>query len=276
MADIDVQGVSTYPARHRPFICRPSQSTQFGMKGKGTIPLAQLAESQCLQFCLSLRPITRAADTSGSTVTFTATAAWTRHAGRQRRFALSVVIIPSACARSTAESSLIMASARFTFKRIIATNTNSIYHPVQILLAALPAAVLRQHPQAVLTRLPRFEGPRSLPLDDGGSCRLRFMWLHPRLEIQGPQFPAEHREGFEPIRWFTAWIGHSGDEYGNCAFQCDTALLGGFTIFWDPHFQRDVEVPRDSDATAADWQRWYDRKFNGEYSVPDSNRRSSG
>jgi hypothetical protein len=96
-----------------------------------------------------------------------------------------------------------------------------------------------------------------------------FMWLHPRLEISGPQFPAEHREGFEPIRWFTIWRGHGSDEYGNCSWYFTTALPGGVIFFWDPHFQRDVELPSDSDATAEDWRRWYDRKFNREPAAPE-------
>jgi hypothetical protein len=86
------------------------------------------------------------------------------------------------------------------------------------------------------------------------------MWLHPRVEIQGPQwFPERHR-GIAVIHPWTVWCGHSSDEFGNCALYVTTALLGGVTVFPFLHFQLDVEVPG-QEGTAAEWQKWYHRTF---------------
>lgn len=59
------------------------------------------------------------------------------------------------------------------------------------------------------------------------------MWLHPRLEIQGPD------PGWRPWR---IHLLPGADEYGNCSYYLKTSLFY-VVIFPFPHFQRDVEVP---------------------------------
>ena len=77
------------------------------------------------------------------------------------------------------------------------------------------------------------------------------MWLHPRVEIQGPQWRAGD---FRDV-WHRVWAGHSGDEYGNCSFFLITALLGGIVIFPGLHFQRDIELPEPGE------HPWTDRRY---------------
>lgn len=90
------------------------------------------------------------------------------------------------------------------------------------------------------------------------------MWLHPRVEITGPQWSAfrETYDGFKPIRPWTVWGWHGSDEYGNCSVYVTTALLGGITIFPGLHFQRHVEAPQPGDADTA-YKRWYQATFRG-------------
>lgn len=76
-----------------------------------------------------------------------------------------------------------------------------------------------------------------------------------RLQLHGPQLGMD-------VPWWQVWHGHGGDEYGNCSVYFQTALTGGFTFFFDPHYQDEIEVPAEEE-NARCWQRWYARKYGG-------------
>jgi hypothetical protein len=59
------------------------------------------------------------------------------------------------------------------------------------------------------------------------------MWLHERLEVDGPDLE---------WGWRTISAGLGSDEYGNCSLYLRTALFG-IVIFPFPRFQRKAEVP---------------------------------
>ena len=87
-----------------------------------------------------------------------------------------------------------------------------------------------------------------------------------RIQIHGPQW-ASILSGELP--WWQCWGGHGSDEYMNCSVYFQTALLGGFVLFWDPHFQLDTECPDSNYGPhswndAAVWQRWFAAKFGAE------------
>jgi len=77
------------------------------------------------------------------------------------------------------------------------------------------------------------------------------MWLHPRLEILGPQWGRD-----DDVPFWQFWGGHGGDEYGNCSVYLITPLIGGVVFFYEAmHFQRDVTTPF-PDSTQKDYVRW--------------------
>lgn len=81
-----------------------------------------------------------------------------------------------------------------------------------------------------------------------------------RLWLEGPDLDPH-------LPWKGVLAGHSSDEYGNCSVYFRTKLFG-IVFFWDPHFQRKVEVPdpylpfgEDHKALADRWYEWYQAKF---------------
>jgi hypothetical protein len=79
-----------------------------------------------------------------------------------------------------------------------------------------------------------------------------------RLELQGPQWgedPGEEGTWWQKW-WQRTWRGHGCDEYGNCSLYVITALLGGFTIYPYPHFQREVLMPLPGENAWADRVYW--------------------
>lgn len=72
------------------------------------------------------------------------------------------------------------------------------------------------------------------------------MWLHPRLEVQGPD------PGWRPWR---VHLRHGSDEYGNGSLYLKTALFY-LVVFPYPRFQRDVELPELGECPWVD-ATWY-------------------
>jgi hypothetical protein len=92
---------------------------------------------------------------------------------------------------------------------------------------------------------------------------------HPRLHLNAPPRPWLRAAG---IPWWHVQVRHGGDEYGNCSWRIESALLGEAVWFTRRHFQRDVLVPDedqypDPAERAAAWREWYDRRYNSGSSV---------
>jgi hypothetical protein len=71
------------------------------------------------------------------------------------------------------------------------------------------------------------------------------MWLHPRLEVCGPDLSWGWKVHLKP----------GGDEYGNCSYYLKCALFC-VVVFPFPHFQRNVEIPEPGENAWVDAVRY--------------------